>query len=174
MTDLRFPIGQEVVPTTTTEEQRAQWINEIAETPAALRAAVVGLNDAQLDTPYRDGGWTVRQVVHHVPDSHIHAYIRMKWALTEDQPLVKPYDEAKYAELADYRLTPVEVSLQLLESLHTRWVGLLRSLTPADFSRVFMHQEKGAVRLEQQIASYAWHGRHHVAHITALRKRNGW
>jgi hypothetical protein len=172
--DLRFPIGPEIVPINATAEQRAQWIEEIAQTPAALRAAVAGLSDAQLNTPYREGGWTVRQVLHHLPDSHIHAWVRMKWALTEDEPLVKAYDERKYSELEDYHVTPVEVSLQLLESLHARWVGLLQSLGPGEFSRVFLHQEKGAVRLEQQIASYAWHGRHHVAHITELRKRKGW
>jgi len=172
--DLRFPIGPEIVPSTSTAEQRAEWIEGIAETPSGLWMAVGGLTDAQLDTPYREGGWTVRQVVHHLSDSHIHAYIRMKAALTEDNPPVRGYDEAKYAQLPDYRLTPVDTSIGLLELLHERWVVLLRELTPADFERTFLHSERGVVRLDQQLASYAWHGRHHLAHISALRTRMQW
>ena len=149
-------------------------MEEIAQTPSALRRAVDGLADAQLDTPYRDGGWTVRQVVHHVPDSHIHAYVRMKSALTEEHPLVRAYDEQQYAVLPDYRDTPIEVSLALLDALHARWVVLLRSLTDADFARVYVHSENGPTRLDHQIANYAWHGRHHVAHITSLRDRMAW
>jgi hypothetical protein len=173
MTDLRFPVGPYSPPTTITTEQCATWIEEIAAAPAALRAAVVNLTDAQLDTPYREGGWTARQVVHHLPDSHIHAWVRMKSALTEECPPVRAYDEVKYAELPDY-LAPVETSLALLDALHARWVVLLRSLTGADLARVYFHSADGPVRLEQQLALYAWHGRHHVAHITEFRKRKGW
>ncbi len=172
--DPRFPIGPYVAPTAITAGHRVAWIDEIARTPAAMRAAVAGLTDAQLDTPYRDGGWTVRQVVHHVPDSHIHAYVRMKSALTEEHPLVRSYDEQKYAALPDYQHTPVEVSLALLESLHARWVVLMRSLNDADFARVYVHSENGPTRLDHQIAHYAWHCRHHVAHITSLRERMAW
>jgi hypothetical protein len=172
--DLRFPIGPYLAPEAITRDQRTVWIDEIARTPAALRAAVAGLTDAQLDAPYRDGGWTVRQVVHHVPDSHIHAYVRMKSALTEEHPLVRAYDEQKYAALPDYQQTPIEVSLALLEALHQRWVVLLRSLSDADFARVYVHSENGPTRLDQQIANYAWHGRHHTAHITSLRERMHW
>jgi hypothetical protein len=162
------------MPSTTTAEERRRWIEEIAAVPAAMRAAIEGLTGAQLDTPYREGGWTVRQVVHHLPDSHIHAWVRMKAALTDERPLVRAYDEGAYAQLADYRLAPVEGSLALLESLHQRWVVLLGALTESDFQRVYVHPENGPVRLDQQIANYAWHGRHHVAHITELRKRMGW
>jgi hypothetical protein len=162
------------MPATTTAAQRSQWIEEIAATPAALRAAVAGLTDAQLDTPYREGGWTVRQVAHHLSDSHIHAWVRMKSALTEERPPVRAYDEVRYAELADYRLAPVEMSLALLEALHARWVVLLRSLTDADLARVYVHSADGPVRLDQQISNYAWHGLHHVAHITEFRKRMTW
>ncbi len=169
--DLRYPIGPYVKPATTTPEQRAQWIAEIAATPAELRAAVKGLTDAQLDTPYREGGWTVRQVVHHLPDSHIHAWVRMKSALTEDRPLVRAYDEVKYSQLPDYSLTPVEVSLALLENLHARWVVLLNSLAEADWARVYVHSSDGDTRLDRQLAHYAWHGRHHVAHITTIQFR---
>ncbi len=135
---------------------------------------MAGLSPEQLDTPYRPGGWTVRQVVHHVPDSHINSYIRFKLALTEPEPTIKPYDEALWAELADTPATPVEVSLTLLDSLHGRWVPLLRSLSGADFARQFRHPELGMVRLDGNLALYAWHGRHHVAHITSLRERMGW
>jgi uncharacterized damage-inducible protein DinB len=155
-------------------EQRTQWIAEIAETPAKLRAAVAGLNEDQLQTPYREGGWTVRQVVHHVPDSHMNAYVRFKLALTETEPLIKPYKEAAWAELADSRETPIEVSLALLDHLHDRWVRLLRSLREEDFARPFRHPELGVVPLERNLALYAWHGKHHVAHITALRERERW
>jgi len=140
-----------------------------------LRAAVTELTPAQLDTPYRDGGWTVRQVVHHVPDSHLNAYTRMKLALTEDEPVIKPYDEARWAELADVPATPIETSLTLLECLHRRWVLLLRSLGPKELSRRFRHPEHNrSIDLDEMLALYAWHGRHHVAHITSLRSRMGW
>jgi len=139
-----------------------------------LRAAVAGLRPEQLDTPYRPGGWTVRQVVHHVPDSHMNSYMRFKLALTEDEPTIKPYDEKLWAELADTPATPVEVSLTLLESMHDRWVRLLRSLQDAHFERQFRHPELGVVRLDRNLALYAWHGKHHVAHITSLRERMSW
>jgi uncharacterized damage-inducible protein DinB len=135
---------------------------------------VAGLSDQQLDTPYRDGGWTVRQVVHHVPDSHMNAYMRIKFALTEDEPAVKAYDEARWAELPDVRDTPVETSLALLENLHGRWVALLRSMSDAEFTRTVRHPEHGLIDVDQLLALYAWHGRHHTGHITSLRARNGW
>lgn len=172
--DLRYPIGEFAGAANLTEAQRRDLIDAIAEAPARLAAAVAGLTPAQLDTPYRPGGWTVRQVVHHVPDSHLNSYVRFKLALTEDEPTIKPYDEARWAELADVRATPIETSLALLENLHQRWVLLLRSLGPADWMRKFKHPERGVVTLEQTLGLYAWHGRHHVAHITSLRERNGW
>jgi hypothetical protein len=138
-----------------------------------MRAAVAGLTEGQLDTPYRPEGWTVRQVVHHVPDSHLNSYVRFKLALTEDAPVVKPYDEGLWAKMAD-AAAPVEMSLVMLESLHARWVRVLESMSEADFARSFRHPELGPVRLEQNLALYAWHGKHHVAHITALRDRMGW
>ena len=163
-----------MTPEATTGEERAVWIGQIGVMPVELRAAVEGLSEEQLDTPYREGGWTVRQVVHHVADSHLHAYIRAKLALTEEQPVIKPYDEARWAELADGRFEDVGISLALLDALHKRWVLLMESLREAQWQRTFLHPEKGPVRLDQQLASYAWHGRHHVAHITALRARMGW
>jgi hypothetical protein len=174
MSDPRFPIGKYTYSAPLTDSQRAACIADIRQAPAALRAAVAGLNNVQLDTPYREGGWTVRQVAHHVPDSHLNAYVRYKLALTEDNPPIKAYDEARWAELADTRTTPVEVSLTLLDSLHTRWVELLQSLRPEDWSRQFLHPELGAVPLDKSLVIYAWHGKHHVAHITELRKRKGW
>jgi uncharacterized damage-inducible protein DinB len=175
MEDLRYPVGKFSLPQqATTAEERREWIKQIAQTPANMRAAVAGLNAEQLATPYRPGGWTVAQVVHHVPDSHLNSYIRFKFGLTEDNPTIKPYDEARWAALPDAIDTPVEVSLQLLEGLHGRWVRFLESLTDAEFARSFQHPELGPVRLEQNLALYAWHGRHHVGHITALRKRMGW
>jgi len=172
--DPRYPIGKFEMPAHITPQRRAEAIVEIASTPKKLRAAVAGLNDAQLDTPYRDGGWTVRQVVHHVPDSHMNAFIRLRLALTEDKPTIKPYEEARWAELADTAETPVETSLTLLDALHTRWVTLLNSLKPSDWSRKFKHPEMGPMTLDKTLALYAWHGKHHVAHITALRKNKSW
>ena len=172
--DLRYPIGKFRRPQTLSESERRPLIDAIAETPARLASAVAGLTPAQLDTPYRPGGWTVRQVVHHVPDSHMNSYIRYKLALTEDEPTIKPYDEALWAELADMKTTPVETSLALLANLHTRWVVLLNSLQPADWERTFKHPQLGPMSLNQNLALYAWHGNHHVAHITALRARNNW
>ncbi|MGD0269162.1 MAG: YfiT family bacillithiol transferase [Candidatus Sulfotelmatobacter sp.] len=174
MTDLRYPIGKFKFEGPTTPEQREELLNQIEQAPSRLRAAVKGLSDQQLDTPYRPEGWSVRQVAHHVPDSHLNAYIRYKLALTEDEPTIKPYAEDRWAQLADTQATPVEVSLAMLDSLHNRWVHLLRSLQPDDWKRAFRHPELGLVSLEKNLALYAWHGRHHVAHITSLRERNGW
>lgn len=172
---LRFPVGEFDAGAPATAKDHARFIDEIAAAPAALRAAIAGLDAAQLATPYRPGGWTVTQVVHHVPESHMQAYSRFKLALTEDQPTVKPYDEAKWAQLPDVEKTPVSVSLTLLEALHARWVVLLRSMSPEAYKRTYMHPEyKKVFTLEQVLAMYAWHGRHHVAHITKLRERNGW
>jgi uncharacterized damage-inducible protein DinB len=172
--DLRYPIGRFRRPDALGDAERRRAIDAIAAAPAQLRAAVAGLSDAQLDTPYRPGGWTVRQLVHHVPDSHLNAYVRFKLALTEDEPTIKPYDEARWAELDDSRQTPIETSLVVLERLHERWVILLRALPPESFERRLHHPETGTQRLDQLLALYAWHGRHHVAHVTALRERMGW
>jgi len=174
MTDPRYPIGKFHYDGPLTTEQKQTFLDEVARTPASLRAAIKGLSDHQLDTPYREGGWTVRQVVHHVPDSHMNSYVRFKLALTEDEPTIKPYAEDRWAKLADTKATPVEVSLTLLDSLHDRWVRLLRSLSPDDWKRTFRHPELGPMTLEKTLALYAWHGRHHVAHITELRKRMSW
>ncbi len=174
MSDLAYPIGKFTWSGPGSGEGRARRIAEIAAAPAALRDAVAGLTDAQLETPYRPGGWTVRQVAHHVPDSHLNAYVRFKLAVTEDAPTIKPYDEAAWAELADVKTVPVATSLALLEALHARWVALLRSFREADWARTFQHPELGVVPLEKNLALYAWHGRHHVAHVTALRERMGW
>jgi hypothetical protein len=172
--DLRYPVGEFRFPKSVSAEDLARFIEQIAEAPARLRTAVAGLADAQLDTPYRPGGWTVRQLAHHVPDSHINSYTRFRLALTEDEPVIKPYEEKRWAELPDARTAPIEMSLALLENLHARWVPLLRSLSEADWKRSFRHPELGLVSLEKNAALYAWHGRHHVAHITALRERLGW
>jgi uncharacterized damage-inducible protein DinB len=171
---LRFPVGRYQPIATTSEAQRASLIQEIAAAPAALRAAVDGLSIAQLDTPYRPGGWTVRQVAHHIPDSHLNSYVRVKLALTEDDPIIKPYDEQRWAELADVRTARIEASLVLLDALHERWVLLLQALTPTEWDRRFVHPERGIMNLHDLLAYYAWHGRHHVGHVTALRARNGW
>jgi uncharacterized damage-inducible protein DinB len=174
MADPRFPIGKFHYEGAPSEDQRRKFIGEIEHTPTAIRTAVQGLSPEQLDTPYREGGWNMRQVVHHVPDSHMNAYIRFKLALTEDEPTIKPYAEDRWAELTDSKSTPIEVSLALLESLHARWVRLLRSLGQEDWKRTFKHPELGPVSLEKNLAIYAWHGRHHTAHITELRKKMGW
>ena len=172
--DLRYPIGPFEWPGETGAEQLSRFTDELAVAPTRLRAAVAGLSETQLDTPYRTGGWTVRQVVHHLPDSHLNSYTRFRLALTEDQPTIKPYDQARWAELPDARTAPVALSLTLLESLHARWVILLRSMSMADFVRSIRHPELGVVKLDWYAALYAWHGRHHVAHITSLRDRLGW
>lgn len=174
MSDLRYPIGKFTYDGLLTEAQRQEALDNIAQTPAKLRAAVKGLSEAQLDTHYRPGGWTVRQVVHHMPDSHMNSYVRCKLALTEQEPTIKPYAEDRWAELADTKATPIEVSLTLLDSLHDRWMRLLRSMTAEDWKKSFRHPELGLMPLDRNLALYSWHGRHHVAHITGLRQREGW
>ena len=174
-TDPRYPVGKFDPPKgALTPAERAQMINTVAAQPAKLRAAVAGFSAAQLDTPYRDGGWTVRQVVHHLPDSHMNAYVRMKLALTEDDPTVKPYDEAKWAALPDAHTMAPEVSLTLLDVLHQRWTTMLRAMTPEQFARKYQHPEYGHVTMDWVLAQYTWHGRHHTAQITTLREQKGW
>ena len=173
-TDPRFPTGTFTFDPDVTPEKRQRSIAAIRETPAALRAAVSGLTAEQIETPYRDGGWTVRQVVHHVPESHMNAYIRFKLALTEDNPTIKPYDENGWVNLPDIPKTPIETSVVLLEMLHARWVALLETMKAADFARPLVHPEIGAVTLDRMLQLYAWHGPHHVAHVTQLRKQRGW
>ena len=174
MSDLRYPIGKFKYEGSLTEESKAKYLDDIEHLPKQLRAAVAGLSPQQIDTPYRPEGWTVREVTHHVPDSHLNAYVRFKLALTEDEPTIKPYAEDRWAQLADTPTTPIEVSLTLLDSLHNRWVRLLRSLKNEDWKRTFRHPEMGLMNLEKTLALYSWHGRHHVAHVTGLRERSGW
>jgi len=172
--DLRYPIGPFKLEGDPAEDQIKRAIDDIAAAPAKLRAAVQGLSDEQLETPYRPDGWTIRQVVHHVPDSHLNAYIRLRLALTEDTPTIKPYDEGRWAELEDARSAPIDLSLALLESLHERWVVLLRSLGSSDFARLFKHPDIGVLSVGKNTCLYGWHGKHHVAHVTSLRERMGW
>jgi uncharacterized damage-inducible protein DinB len=172
--DPRYPIGPFNLEGEPNDQQFRQVISDIEQTPARLRAAVQGLSAQQLDTPYRPGGWTVRQVVHHLPESHMNGYVRIKLALTEDNPTVKPYDEALWAQTPEVARTPIEVSLSMLEALHERWATLLKALGPADLARTFNHPESGRWTLGKYVALYAWHGKHHVAHVTGLRERMGW
>ena len=174
MTDLRYPIGKVQFAPNASFQQRQEWIQQIEDAPALLRKAVAGLTAQQIDTPYREGGWTVRQVVHHVPDSHMNSYVRYRLALTEDEPTIRPYKEDLWAELEDARHAPLELSLALLDALHQRWVLLLKSIAPEDWGRAMVHPERGRVTLENNLAIYAWHGRHHVAHIASLRDRMCW
>jgi hypothetical protein len=178
MSDLRYPIGKFTWVAPESEEQsaknRVHHIDVISKLPSNMRAAVQGLEAEQLNTPYRPEGWTVRQVVHHVPESHMNAYIRFKLAITEDQPQIKPYNEAEWAKLPDNNVTPIDTSLQLLAALHARWVDSLRSMKPSDFGRTLYHPEHGVLSLDRMLALYAWHSEHHVAHITSLRERMGW
>lgn len=171
--DEKYPIGtfqfEEEITASVTEE----WINAIEELPILLKDAVKDLNDEQLDTSYRSGGWSIRQVLHHIADSHMNAYVRFKLALTEEKPVIKPYDEAAWAELSDYNL-PIDVSLSLIEALHKRWADLLRSLTPDEMEKTFIHPDSGEISVGNNIGIYAWHGRHHLAHITSLCNRMGW
>lgn len=172
--DQRYPIGRLERASSLSAEARSRAIDDIAALPSALRAAVAGLDDRQLDTPYRDGGWTVRQVVHHVADSHMHAFMRTRYALAEDNPGITAYDEAKWAELPDMRSMSPEVSLALLDALHQRWVHVLRATPAASFSRTIQHPENGPMTVDSIVNTYSWHGRHHTAHVTALRERMGW
>jgi Mycothiol maleylpyruvate isomerase N-terminal domain. len=172
--DLRYPVGEFQYDGPNTPAQRQALIDQIAEAPAKLRQAIDGLSAEQLETPYRPDGWTVRQVVHHIADSHMNAVSRFKWALTEDNPKIKPYDEALWANLADGKNAPANVSIALIDALHTRWVLLLRSLKDVDFDRAYNHPENGLMSLDKGLADYAWHGRHHIAHITALKERMNW
>ena len=175
MDDLRYPIGSFTYAGPLTDADRKACIRRIAAAPARMRAAVEGLSDTQLDTPYRPGGWTVRQVVHHVPDSHLNAYTRYRLALTEAEPTIRPYDEARWAELPDARSAPVGVSLALLEALHVRWVLLLGQLGTDAWLRTFSHPElRRQMTLDEVLAMYAWHGEHHAAHVTRLRERMKW
>ena len=172
--DPRYPIGEFLWPESLSRHERERAVTEIAALPARMRAAVSGLTEAQLDTPYREGGWTIRQVVHHVPDSHLNSYVRYKLALTEDEPTIKPYDESAWAKFEDSRATPIETSLRLLETLHERWVNLMRGMTEAQWKRRFLHPEHGPMALDLTAAMYAWHGAHHLAHITNARAAGGW
>ena len=174
MEDLRYPIGKFKRPDKLNDAERKAAIADIEAAPAAMRKALKGLTEAQLDTPYRDGGWTVRQVAGHVPDSHLNAYVRFKLALTEDKPTIKPYKEGPWSELADTKGTPVETMLTLLESLHKRWIVLLKSIPAGDWAKTLNHPENGLMNLDQLLALYAWHGKHHVAHVTTLRQRMKW
>ncbi len=173
-TDLSYPIGKFDLNYETTPEARQQRLETIKKLPYAVTAAVSGLTDEQLDTPYRPGGWTVRQTVHHIADSHANSLIRFKLALTEDEPpTIKPYFEERWAELGDSKI-PVDVSLKMIEAIHTRWVALLESMSDEDFKKTFIHPETGVWPLEGALALYDWHSRHHTAHITHLRERKGW
>jgi uncharacterized damage-inducible protein DinB len=172
--DPRYPIGKFEMPEKVTPDLRAEAIRDIGVVPEKMRAAVKGLNDAQLDTPYREGGWTVRQVVHHIPDSHMNAYIRFRLALTEKEPTIKPYEESAWAKLEDAAYAPVEISLRLLEPLHERWVRLLRSVKTEEFARTLVHPDSGVKTMDWLLFLYSWHGKHHTAHITELRNARGW
>ena len=171
---LKYPIGKFKAPKEYTDELRENFISEIEETPFYLRQAVENLNEDQLNTPYREGGWTVGQVVHHLPDSHMNAYIRCKLVLTENEPVIKTYNQDAWAKLEDYVTTPVETSLNLLEAVHTRWVILLKSMLREQFSRKMKHPEFGVVDINWLLAQYAWHGKHHIAQINSLKERMGW
>jgi hypothetical protein len=173
LTDPRYPIGKPPRPETITAEHRSAAIEAIREMPVTLRAAVAGLSDAQLDTPYREGGWTVRQLVHHVADSHMAAFHRVRKALTEENPAIAGYDEAKFAVLPDTTL-PVEPSLEILDGLHVRFVAMLEGMTEQQWQRAMVHSENGPQALDKLALIYGWHSRHHVAHVTELRKAKGW
>ena len=174
MEDLRYPIGKFEMPQNATPQDRHRWIEAIENAPVQLRQAVAGLSEEQLDTPYRAEGWTIRQVVHHVTDSHLNGYVRTKWTLTEDNPAIKAYDQVLWAESPEARTGNVELSLPLLESLHRRWSEVLHSFETDTWSRTFQHPQWGDVSLDVNVALYAWHGAHHIAHITTLRERMGW
>lgn len=173
--DLRYPIGHFIYNGEISIEQIEHWIKDIEQLPNELKKAIDGLSDNQLDTPYREGGWTIRQVIHHLSDSHMNSIIRFKLTLTEEEPTIRPYFEDRWADLNDYIETPIQTSLSLLESLHARWVILLRLLNSSDYKRAFIHPESNQkVQLDYNLGIYSWHGKHHVAHITTLRERMGW
>ncbi len=171
--DLKYPIGKFDKNIEVTSESRLQFVNEITDLPKNLKNAIKNLNDEQLDTPYRPGGWTVRQTVHHVADSHLNSFIRFKLALTEDVPTIRPYYEDRWAELQDSFL-PLNDSIKIIEGLHSRWTTLLNSMSGEDFQKKLNHPESGEWTLEKLLGLYAWHSRHHTAHITNLRARNHW
>lgn len=171
--DLRFPIGEFDTDFEVTPNLRQSFINTIASLPKELAKAVEGLNDEQIDTQYRPEGWTIRQVVHHVADSHLHSYSRFKYAMTEDVPTIRAYDEASWAELADSKM-PIEISMKIIEGIHGRWTVLLNSMNDEDFKRELIHPDSGKWTLETFLGLYDWHSKHHTAHITALRERKGW
>ena len=170
----RYPLGPFERPAITSSDDRDEYVHQLTALPDAVRAAVRGLSDAQLDTPYRPDGWTVRQVVHHLADSHVNGYVRFRWTLTEDEPTIKAYDQVSWAELDDARWMDVAPSLALLDALHARWVRLCRSLSDRDWERAFLHPKSGRMTLSDALALYAWHGQHHTAHMTTLRERNAW
>lgn len=172
--DIRYPVGKWSPAKSIDADTRRRLIGEIDALPGQLSAAVAGLEDGRLDTPYRAGGWTPRQIVNHVMDSHLNAYVRFKLAITEDNPTIKPYNEQTWAETDDGRTAAVSVSLPVIDGLHRRWVQFLRSLDDAAFGRTLVHPERGPMTLDDLLQLYAWHGRHHTAHITELRKREGW
>jgi hypothetical protein len=174
MDDLRFPTGKFTLDKDVTPDKRRAWIRRIADAPGELRRAANGLDERQLQTPYRPDGWTLRQVIHHVPESHMNAYVRFKLALTEDNPTIKPYDEAAWAEVADTARAPIEVSLTLLDALHQRWVVLLESMDAGHFAKRLRHPERGQIDLDWMLQLYAWHGHHHAAQVSGLRQREGW
>jgi uncharacterized damage-inducible protein DinB len=172
--DLRYPIGKLTMDPALDPVRRAAALEDIAAMPEKMKTAVRGLDAAQLDTPYREGGWTVRQVVHHVVDSHMNAYIRCKLIATEPDPPLKAYDEKQWSELADARTMPIDVSLSIIDGVHQRWITFLESLEPADFARTGIHSERGPMSIDMLLQMYGWHSRHHVAHITELRRRMAW
>ena len=174
MEDIRYPLGRFDPRQPLPPGGREALIDSLAVAPSRLRLSLSNLTGAQLDTPYRDGGWTLRQLAHHVPESHMNAYIRMKWGLTEEAPAIKTYHEDRWAELPDARTAPVEVSLNLLDAIHARWVILLRSMSDQDYARTIQHPQWGAVDLTMLLRLYEWHGRHHVAHVDQLRRRMAW
>ncbi len=171
---LRYPAGRFELPAEISQSRIELWITELEGLPGRLRESTERLNKQQLDTPYRPGGWTIRQVVHHLPDSHLNSYTRFRLALTEDAPTIRPYHEELWGELPDAKHGLIEPSLALLEALHTRWTPLLRSMTDEQFARTYIHPESGSVHLHIALGQYAWHGRHHLAQIEALRRRMGW
>lgn len=174
MTDNRYPIGTFKAKESYSIEEIANLINDIEALPTKIEEAIENMNDAQLDTPYREGGWTVRQVVHHLPDSHMNAYVRMKWTITEDQPRIKAYDEKAWATTPETKLAP-SISIDFLKSLHTKWAALMRGLSEGDLSRAFIHPDTNkSVKMDRMIGLYAWHGNHHLAHITTLKEKMGW